>query len=264
MRVLFNKFEDPKWPLLGPNIWALQTFGLWQPKGHAANLKFNIFHSIFAFYIATEFVELWLIRSDFYLALRNLSYSLLSLVCLMKVGTFIIWQDDWSNIINYITVLENRQRSTKDKKTNIIIDEYTQYSRAVTFFYWFLVICTVLAVVIFPLVEFYTVPAIPNSTLNGTVVFPEIMSSWFPFDKSRGYGYVISLLIQISVFTWGGWAVGSYDSTAVTIMAFIAGQLKLLKINCERLFGDKTENVTEEESIKRIKQFHNEYVSLVK
>lgn len=264
MRRVLSKFEDPNWPLLGPNIWALQALGLWLHNGDITSRMFNSLHIIVAFYISTEFVELWFIRSNFNSVLRNLSYSLLSLVCLMKVGTFLTWQNDWRDIINYITELENRQRSRKDEKTNIIIDEYTQYSRAVTFFYWCLALATVLIVVIFPFVGLLTVPKIRECTLNGTIAFPEIMSSWFPFDKSRGYGYIISLLIQTTMFSWGGWVVGSYDSTAVTIMCFIAGQLKLLKVDCERLFGDDKETVSEEEAIRRIKQCHIEYVTLNK
>lgn len=259
----FNRFEDPSNLLLGPTLLGLQYWGLWQ-KDRIKNVIYNVIHILAVIFVISQYLELWLLRQNLEMAMRNLSVTMLSTVCVFKAGTFVFWQKSWKELIEYVSNLEKIQLSKNDKSTAKIINTYTKYSRIVTYCYWCLVTATVFTVILAPLLVFLSSPVFRESVRNGTQPYPEIMSSWFPFDRSRGFGYWVSVVCHTLICFYGGGVVATFDSNAVVIMSFFGGQLKLLSMNCSRLFGDGNEVVNYAEAVKRIEECHYHHLYLVK
>ncbi|CAK1545469.1 unnamed protein product [Leptosia nina] len=257
---MLTKLEDPVHPLLGPTLKGLRAWGMWQPKKGIRRALYNIVHVLAVLFVITQYIELWFIRSKLDLALRNLSVSMLSTVCVVKAGTFIYRQRDWCSIINFVSSIEFKQ----SKDTKHIRDAYKKYSRNVTYFYWSLVTATVFTVILAPLMSFLSSSGYRERIRNGAAPYPEIMSSWAPFDKSKDFGYKVMLLEHTLICFYGGGIVATYDSNAVVLMTFFSGQLELLKFKCSRLFGDGSRDISEEEAIVKIRECHDHHIDLVK
>ncbi|XP_030020708.1 odorant receptor 4 [Manduca sexta] len=258
---LSKYLENPNHPLLGPTLYGLKCWGMWQPLG-VNRIIYNAIHFFAILFVISQYVELWFIRSNMELAIRNLSVTMLSTVCVIKAGTFVFWQKSWNDVIDYVSGLENIQLSKRDRITNSVISEYTKYSRSITYSYWVLVTATVFTVILAPLVGFLS-SSDKDLMLNGTLAYPEIMSSWLPFNRSRGFGYWVAAIEHSLICFYGGGVVANYDSNAIVLMSFFAGQLKLLSINCARLFNDN-EVLKYSDTMKRIKDCHHHHVEIVK
>lgn len=263
LRKFLSSLENDDNPLLSPTLWGLQKWGMWQPRDGTNPKISNAIHFAAVLFVISQYVELWIIRADLDMALRNLSVTMLSTVCVFKASTFVVWQKYWKDVINNISKLEKRQLSKKDKITDSIIDEYTKYSRRVTYFYWTLVTATVLTVIVAPLVSFLSSSETRERIRNGYDPYPEIMSSWVPFDRTRGLGYWVTVLEHILICFYGGGIVANYDSNAIVLMTFFAGQLKLLSVNCSRLFEDEKE-MNYEDEIRKIRDCHYHHLFLIK
>lgn len=260
MSSFVQSLENPAYPLLGPTLWGLKKWRIWQPNPSTFT---NTIHVLGTLFVVSQYVELWLIRSDIELALRNLSVTMLSTICVIKAISFICWQKQWKEVVTYVSNLEKLQLQKNDEVTNTIIKEYTKYSRRVTYLYWCLVTATVITVVLAPLVGFLSSQEYRDLIRDGLKPYPEILSSWFPFDRSRGFGYWLSVLEHCGICVYGGGVVANYDSNAVVLMSFFAAQLKLLSINCARLF-DGDEMISNDEAVKKIRECHYHHVYLIK
>nr|QIJ45820.1 olfactory receptor [Glyphodes pyloalis] len=258
---ILSKLENTDHPLLAPTLWGLKTWGIWQEN--SLNPKIcNAIHIAAVIFVISQYVELWIIRSDLNLALRNLSVTMLSTVCVVKAGTFVVWQKTWKNVIQYVSSEEKRQLAKNDRQTNEIIEKYTQYSRRVTYFYWSLVAATVMTVIFAPLAAFLSSSSNRALINNGSAPYPEILSSWVPFDRRRGLGYWISVVEHSLICFYGGGVVATYDSNAVVLMSFFAGQCQLLRVNCSRLFENDRSGC--EDEMGSIQECHNHHNNLMK
>ncbi|XP_069361940.1 odorant receptor 82a-like isoform X4 [Maniola hyperantus] len=237
---------------------------MWQPKPGINRVIYNIIHLLAILFVLSQYVELWLIRSNMNMAMRNLSVTMLSTVCVIKAGTFIMWQKYWRQVVSYVSSTEKDQLSKRDVKAMRIIQGYIAYSRKVTYFYWALVAATVFTVILAPLAVYLSSSKSHKLIRNETVSYPEIMSSWAPFDKSQGLGYWTMVVVQTLICFYGGGIVANYDSNAVVLMTFFAGQLDLLKLKCSLLFGDGEEDISYRDAVKRIRDCHQHHVLLVK
>ncbi|XP_052756708.1 odorant receptor 4 [Galleria mellonella] len=253
--------ENPDHPLLGPTLKGLKLWGLWMGAGWNPVI-YNTIHAWAVFFVISQYIELWYQRSDLPSALRNLSVSMLSTVCIVKSITFVYWQNEWREVLNFVSRLERYQLSKNDKTTNCIIKKYTDYSRRITYVYWSLVTATVLTLILAPLVDFLCSPEDRLIIKNGTKPYPEIMSSWAPFDRTRGFGYWTVTIEQSLICFYGGGIVANYDTNAFVLMSFIAGQMKIVRKNCERLFEGK--DARYDVILKRITYCHYHHLSLVK
>ncbi|KAL4713009.1 hypothetical protein ACJJTC_014643 [Scirpophaga incertulas] len=260
-----NFLENDEHPLLGPTLWGLSKWGIWMPKSNLSAKIYCAIHIIATLFVFSQFVELWLIRSDLDLALRNLSVTMLSTICTIKAGTFIIRHENWKDILEYVSKLEKEQLLKNDKITNRIINEYKKYSRRVTYFYWCLVAATVLTVVLAPLLAFWSSEEYRGNIREGLTAYPEIMSSWLPFDRTKGLGYWASVVEHVLICVYGGGVIATYDTNAVVLMNFFAGQLKLLNVNCSRLFSSDKKNIDKHNNkILSIKELLTHHLSLTR
>ncbi|CAH0402429.1 unnamed protein product [Chilo suppressalis] len=262
LRPFFKRLENNNHPLLGPTLWGLARWGMWQPRLGINTKIYCILHIVATLFVISQYVELWIIRYDFNLALRNLSVTMLSTVCVVKAGTFVIWHDQWQEIIEYVSKCEKRQLSKRDKITSEIINNYTVYSRRVTYFYWALVAATVLTVTLAPLAAFWSSKEYRARIRAEQIPYPEIMSSWLPIDRTRGIGYWLSIVEHTLICFYGGGIVATYDSNAVALMSFLAGQLKLLSTNCSRLFEENYESGNN--TVAKIREYHHDHLRMIK
>lgn len=258
---ILKNLQDPDHPSLGPTLYGLQLWGMWQPKRGISSFICNLVHICAIIFVLSQYIELWIIRSDLESALRNLSVTMLSSVCVVKAGTFVLWQKHWRSVFEYVSNLEKNELSKNDTVSCKTIREYIAYSRKVTFIYWCLVTATVFSVILAPLASFISLPIDEQMPNNSSKAYPEIMSSWVPFDKTHGIGYLAMILEQTVICFYGGGIVANYDSNAVVIMSFFSGQLKLLKLNCERTFEQN--GVDSGESTNRIAQCHEHHSNLI-
>lgn len=247
--------------LSSPSYVSLQFWALMQ---NSKRKLYNIVHISAEIFILSQFIELWFIRNDLELAIRNLSVTMLSTVCIFKASLYVWWEEPWLELIDYVSNLEIKQLAKSDSKTKLIIDEYTTYSRRLCYFYRILIYATVLVVLSTPLFSFLSSSQHEKEMMkNGTIPYPEMMSSWVPFDRTRGLGYWVVMLEHTMICTYGGGVLANFDCNAIVIMTFIAGQFKILSINCARMFDDY-EDLTDDEAIKRIEDCHYHHVNLVK
>nr|XP_013189948.1 unnamed protein product [Amyelois transitella] len=263
IRKFVSNLEDENHPLLAPTLWGLKTWGLWQPIKGLNSTIHNLIHIAAVLFVISQYIELWNIKSDLALALQNLSVTMLSTVCVVKAGTFVFWQRSWTQIINYVSSLEITQLSTSDSITGGVIGKYTKYSRRVTYFYWHLVAGTVLTLILAPLAALAMSSEVIGKASNDSASYPEIMSSWAPFDRSRGFGYWIIYVEQALICFYGGGIVAMYDSNAVVLMNFFAGQMELLSVNCSRLF-ENDEELSNVDAMLRIENCYKHHMSLIK
>lgn len=258
-----SRLEDPYNPLLGPTVLALRYGGLWQ-KDRVKSFLYNSVHFTALIFVLSQYIELWVIRNNLEMAMRNLSLTMLSTVCVFKACRLVIWQDSWKEIIDYVSETERSQLAKKDETVNKIMYDYVRYARIVTYFYWCLVTATVFTVILAPLLIYWSSTTFRESVRNGTAAYPEIMSSWIPIDRTRGFGFWVASFYQMFACFYGGTVVANFDSTAVVIMTFFTGQLKILSLNCENLFGDGNEQVGCDQAAKRIKECHLHHQHMVK
>lgn len=258
------KMGDPDYPLLGLCLEGLKLMKMRQVESKSCCLYNYLIHIFGTLFLVSQYIELVLIRDNMELALRNLSFTMLSTTCVVKAWTFILWEKYWNDVIEYVTRLEKQQTTKLDAITSSSIIDYTTYARRVTYFYWCLVAGTVFTVILAPLFEFLSSSDHRYLIMNGTAPYPEIVSSWLPFEHNRGYGYWFSILEHSAVCVYGGGVVATYDSIAVVLMSFFNGQLKLLSKNCTRLFGDDNYTVGYDEAVKRIRKCHDHHAGLVK
>ncbi|KAM3962081.1 olfactory receptor 27 [Aphomia sociella] len=257
-----GKLENPDHPLLGPTLKGIKLWGLWQSTGWNPVI-YNLIHAGAIIFVISQYVELWCIRSDLPSALRNLSVSMLSTVCVVKAGTFVYWQNQWKNVLNFVSGMEKCQLSKNDNTTTSLIAEYTSYSRRITYFYWSLVAATVVTLILAPLAGFLSSPDVRKNIRNGTKPFPEIMSSWVPFDRTKGFGYWVVTIEQSLLCFYGGGIVANYDTNAVALMLFFSGQMKIVSANCARLFESGVD-LSYDVILRRIAYCHHHHLSLVK
>nr|AOG12952.1 odorant receptor [Eogystia hippophaecolus] len=253
-----NGLEDPKHPLLGPNLKALYVYGLWQSGSKFRIACANFIHFLAFIFVCTQLLELWIVKDDFMKVLHNLSVTILSIICLVKSSSYILWQSRWKELVNAISTEEISQMTQEDSVTQKLRKNYTTYARVVTYLYWYLVVMTNITMISSPLLKYVTTATYREEISNGTEPYPLIMSSWFPFDKTKMPWYWISVGVHILMNIHGGGIVAVYDSNAVVIMIFLKGQMRILREKCKTLFND-SENIQRKDILDRIKECHRHH-----
>ncbi|XP_061379913.1 odorant receptor Or2-like [Danaus plexippus] len=211
-------------------------------------------------FVITEYIELYCIRSNLTAALKNLSNTTLTHVTVIKVITFIIWQKDWMSVMNHVSTLELCQLNEKNEDTINIIRKYTKYSRNLSYCYWALVLISVLIFGFGPLAHYFFLVYMNE----WDTPFPEIVSSWVPFDKTSDPGRWVLTVTQIMMAFYNGATLGIYDSNVFVLMTFFSAQFEILRLNCERIFDSGHEGITYSETVQRIQKCHYHHVYLVK
>nr|WCC57676.1 odorant receptor 26 [Papilio xuthus] len=259
-----ESLEDPKKPLFGPNYWMLRKMGLILPDNKIGKVLYIFLHSFVTFFVFTQYLELFVIRSNLDLVLTNLKISMLSIVCVVKANTFVFWQCKWKQLIDYITEADKYERDNRDSIKKRIIAKYTKYCRKVVYFYWLLVCMTVITVTNTPLLKYLSSSKYRDALTNGTESFPHIFSSWVPYDKYTSTGYWFTILYHALMCIYGGGIMAAYDTSVMVIMVYFGGKLDLLRERCRQIFGTNGLGVSNEEVGATMKELHSIHDLLMK
>nr|AST36275.1 putative odorant receptor OR49 [Hedya nubiferana] len=261
---ILNKLENPKRPLLGPNVKALEFWGLLLPKNTVMKYIYVFLHISIIFFTATEYIDIWFIKSDINLLLENLKITMLASVSVIKVSTFLIWQKKWRMIVEYVTESDISQRKTDDKINKSIIKKMTTYSRKITYLYWFLMYTTVAVVMVQPIIKYVFSQSYRDNVKSGEESYIQVVSSWVPFDKNTITGYLAACAFQSYAAIYGGGWITSFDTNAIVTMVFFKGELELLRRDSAAIFGTEKNPVSYDEARKRFKDCHRRHVNVVK
>nr|AST36394.1 putative odorant receptor OR29 [Cydia nigricana] len=264
IKEFLNNLEDPNRPLFGPNYWLLNEIGLLLPKNWMERIWKIIIHEIVTLFVVTQYMELYVIRSDLDLVLTNLKISMLSIVCVIKANTFVFWQDNWRQVIDYITEADKFERDNQDEAKGNIINAYTRYCRRVTYFYWVLVFTTFITTITAPLMKYCSSEQFREDFHNGTEPFPHIFSAWVPIDKENFPGCWITVMWHIGLCAYGAIIMAAYDTSVMVILVYFGGKLDLLRIRCREMFDTEGKGVSDDISDKVVRQLHQIHVQLLK
>lgn len=250
-----NSLENPKYPLLGPNITGLYWFGLWQCGRKYRDALFNFIHFCSLLFVISQFLELYFMEKDLMKVLFNITITALGLVSIFKTLFFILFLKDWKLLVKNISAEEINALSVGNKNVVNYMKQYKSYSRNLTYMYWCIMLMTTFATILTPYLKFFS-NSYRELVKNGTEPYPQMLSSWFPFDNTKMPGYFISATVHILIVIQGTAVVAVYDSNAVAIMSFLKGQMQILKYKCENIFGYNYEVISRDEVISNIKECH--------
>ncbi|XP_014368940.2 odorant receptor Or2 [Papilio machaon] len=264
LKRLLDKLESERMPLLGPNVKALKFWGLLLPKEMLPRNLYILMHLLVIIFTATEYVDIWFIKSDINLLLNNLKITMLATVSVIKVMTFLFWQKHWKSIIQYVNKADLVQRITDNRIKKLTIEKYTRYCRRITYLYWALMYTTVIIVMVQPIYKYAALPTYRELVRNGTQSYMQVVSSWVPFNKNTIPGHITASFIQSFASIYGGGWITSFDTNAMVIMVFFKGELELLKIDCGDIFGTASNPVSDNVANIRLHNCHKRYVELIK
>lgn len=250
---IIKRLEDSKNPLLGPNIAGLYWFGLWQGQRKYRDALFNFIHFCSLLYVISQFVELYFMEKDLMNILFNVAITALALVSIAKTLFFLTYIKKWRVLIKNISSEEIDALAQGDAKVLKYMSQYKEHSRLVTYLYWSVMFLTTIVTILSPFFKF-TSNNFRELVKNGTEPLPLIMSSWFPFNHTVMPGYLVAVTVHISMIIQGPGVVAAYDSTAVSIMSFLKGQMQILRYKCENIFGEG--KISRDEILNNIKECH--------
>lgn len=247
--------EDPQYPLLGPNLKGLYWFGLWQRGDKIRDGLFNFLHICSLLFVVSEFIELYFTRHDVMQMLFNATVTAIGLVSICKTVFFITYLPHWRILVANISAEERNALKNKDLTVIKMMRDYTVYSRAITVTYWLVAVLTNAVTMSAPFLKYVTAPVYREMVRNGTEPYPQILSSWFPFDKNKMPGYFVAVLINVVMLTQGAGVIGVYDANIVVIMSFFKGQMRILRHKSQSIFGG-VEEIPRDEVLDNIKECH--------
>lgn len=264
MNSILQNLEDPERPFLGPNYWIITNVGLLLPQSMLGKIIYILAHEIVAFFIVTQYMELYVIRSDLDLVLTNMKISMLSVVCVVKVHSFIFWQKYWCEVLDYVTEADKFERLSGDPIKTKIVDTYTKYCRRLSYFYWAIVFTTFWTTTGTPLMTYVSSSTFREDMRNGTEPFPHIFSSWMPFDKYHSPGCWITVVWHILLCAYGAAIMAAYDTCIVVIMVFFGGKLDLLRERCKQMFGPYGTVIRDKKCKEMVRELHDIHVTMIK
>nr|AJF23809.1 olfactory receptor OR48 [Planotortrix octo] len=262
-REFLDRLRTEEMPLLGPNTWFLKTIGLRLPKSKIKKVFCVILHEIVTFFVITQYIELFSVTDDVDTMITNLKSSSLSIICVIKSNTMLLWQDKWLEAFEYVTEADKFERVTGNPARDKIVTRYTKQCSLVTYYYYLLLFFTNFGVISLNLFVNMTNVEFRAALNNGTVPFPHIFSAWTPYDRNTFPFTWITVVWHVFITTTGAVIISAYDTAAIVLMTFFGAKFELLRLRCAELFQEG-EPVTEEEFDERVRQVHTLHTQLVK
>lgn len=259
-----EKLEDPKRPLLGPNIWILKLSGLIESEKIWIRLYYYIFYFLATLFIISQWIEVYYIQDNLNLVLNNVKVSCLSLVANNKAMSFFFGQKKWLQLFEYVTEADLEERAAKDPYQRNIVKSYTKYCRRVNYVYWAIAYMTVMSLAFNPLMLYIVTPNYVEKLKEKSIPFPHIISAWVPFDKETAPGCWIIVVWQLMLCFYGAALLASFDGSMLAIMKFFENKLQLLQFRCSSILDTKGEIINDDEFLARVKDCHRIHVMLRK
>ncbi|XP_068619782.1 odorant receptor Or2-like [Battus philenor] len=256
---LSKKYEDPDHPLLGPNLKGLYAVGLLHNKNKYVRNMYKCLHLSGIIFVSTQFFDLYLNRKNYNKVFLNLSITGLSFVSHSKNICCIAMQSRITKLNQSISEEEIFALRSGNAIVVKLMNKYTTYVRAMTSFYWIVVLMTFIITVTSPFIKYAVHSSHVEAIKNDTESYPTILCSWFPFDDEKMPGYLLANLCHLFMTILGATGVGAFDTYACAITTFLKGQILILREKCRSVFEDDSENLTKHEFLMRIKECHRHH-----
>ncbi|XP_013165829.1 PREDICTED: odorant receptor 22c-like [Papilio xuthus] len=221
-------------------------------------LKDRAFHLCSFIFVISQIIDIYFMRNDFNKVLLNISITALSFIAICKTISCLLLQSRLQKVINAIKDEEDILY-LNDKFEIKRMKNYKNYARLITYLYWLVIFITSVVTIIAPFLKYASSSSYREEIKNGTEPYPQIISSWFPFDNNKMPGYFFATLIHTIMTIQGAGVVAVYDANAVSIMTFLKGQFIILQEKCRRIFGAEDVNLTKSEIYIRIKECHRRH-----
>ncbi|XP_026329013.1 odorant receptor Or2-like [Hyposmocoma kahamanoa] len=259
-----ERLEDPERYLLGPNMWVMTWMGLILPENIFFKVAYIFVHELVTFFVISQYMEIYVVRSDLDQVIENVKVSLLSIIGVIKSNAFLFGQNRWKKVLEYVTEADEYERVHKDKIRGEIIDRYTKYCRRVTYFFWVLLFVTFVTVISTPLLTFLSSRNFREGFHNGSEPFPHIYSSWMPFNKNRSPGSWITVMWHTFMCAYGCTLMAAYDTSVIVIMSFFGGKLDLLRERAKLMLGSPGNGISDDEADASMQYLHHDHILLLK
>lgn len=221
-------------------------------------------HLFSLFFVVSQFIDLYIIRNDFKKVLMNMSITALSTVAISKTISCLLLRSRLLKVIDAICEEEQTVLDLQNAFEVKLMKNYKKYARIVTYSYWLVIFITNIVTIISPFVKYATTSSYRDVIKNGTEPYPQILSSWFPFDNTKMPGYFFATVIHIVMTTQGTGVIAVYDANAVVIMTFLKGQFIILQEKCRRICEDNDEITNKSDFLMRIKECHRHHNFLLR
>lgn len=261
MIALANALEDSRNPSLGPTLKALYLFGLWQTGSTFRFAVYNIIHVSSIFFAVSQFIDLYFVKDDVNKILDNMSLTVLSVICVAKCFSYVLWQKKWKELIKSISEEELLHVKEKDPLVQKHVNSYIKYTRIITYMYWLMVFGTNILLIATPFLKFLSSQNFRNEIRQGQELLPQIFSSWFPFDNNKMPGYLVGIVVHIVMGSQGSGVIAAYDTNSVAILTYFKGQMIILRHKCINIF-EKADSV--DGILEKIKECHRHHTILIK
>lgn len=256
----------PNQPLLGPNIFVLKACGLFKSKYKFLNYLNFINNYCLIVLGVTQFIDLSYIATqstDVNILITNLRYTCVGIVTIIKSKTFIVWNDRWKMVFEYITQTDLEDRKNNDELRKNIVNGYTKYTRILTLGYCTMTIGTAIGAAFSPLLKYKFTPNYGEKLKDGLLPFPHIVSVWVPFDKNTSPGCWILVGFHVSTILYSAVVIAIFDVTMLVIMNFFEKKLHLIQHKCSSIYL-KNEEISDKQFLERIKNCHFEHNQYIK
>ncbi|XP_075984719.1 odorant receptor 4-like [Anticarsia gemmatalis] len=253
--------EDSKNPLLGPTLKGLYLFGLWQTGSKLRTIVYNSIHFSTLLFVVTQIIDLYVVRDDINKVLNNMSLTVLSVICFAKCYSYVMWQADWRKLAQEISAEEIFQIKKQDPSIQKRIDDYTKYTRIITYMFWVMVFGTNLLLIVTPFLRYASSQNYRDEISSGKEPPPQILCSWFPFDNNKMPGYLVSIMVHLFMGSQGSGVLAVYDMNAVAIMSYLKGHMIILREQCCCIFDEAT---SMRDVLDRIRECHRHHTVLLK
>lgn len=256
IRELLETLEDPKRRILRPNIW-MTWIRLIIPERKYMEAIFIFLHELVNFFGKSEFMEIYIVRTDLNQVIEHVKTSLLTIAYVIKSNAFEKYT--WKQVLDYITEADEYKRVQKDRGE--IIARYTKYCRRVTDILWILTHVTYVTLVCTPLLKLLSSQNLRKSLHNGTELYPHILSTWMPINKNHYSGFWIT---SIWHYVYGCEVAAAYDTMTIIIMSFFGGKLDLLIELAKLKLGTPGSRIGDDEAAKTMQHLHHGHVLRLK
>lgn len=242
-----HKFQaDPEHPSLGFLLRMLSFSGVWHPelKSLKSRLKLLFFYTTLA-YFCLQYVKCALNFSTNSLKalLQNTPFHLGVVKCLFFQKDY----KSWVELFDTISSVERKQYNSNEEQQKVIKNYLSQSRRVTRLFFAMAVVADI---------TIFTEPYLRNQREMG--VYHYIFSTYTPFSRQPP-GYYCTMLFQTIFGFVMSFYVACWDMLTVTIMIYLAGQLRVCGLYCSSIIDVKSE----ESSRRNIAECHKFHRSVV-
>lgn len=235
---ILNKFNYSNRSYFSPVIDIALFFGFWVP---GRSLKSTVAFGIICIFTHTYFVGILLrLIYEFDInRLMNFIQNVPFYLCVLKISTFTYQHKYWEKIFNALTHIEIESTTEKNASHVTIVEIYKNYCHCFTVIFCVFYICLLVIYNANFWITYLIIPLLEPPEFREP--FKCLFCSWVPFDENTVCGRYISGFLQTFFGIFAVLYSMIWDLIIVSIMIFIIGQLKALRMRCVHALNTNNE-----------------------